>query len=147
MVIFTGGPSLRRRKIHLGGACRLSSGICDSALQFLFIVSDHRRRNPFSSIMAQTHPSMTKLNAQGIATHAYISACPVASMHERHVQIRLGDIEDGIPCVKALLDKGIEILCKSQLHEYSTQFSHTAGLILAHATRNEACRVLDRRIL
>lgn len=45
-------------------------------------------------------------------------------------QIRLSDIQDSIPSIKALLNEAVEILTDTQLRENLRQFSHTAGLCL-----------------
>ena len=65
-------------------------------------------------------------------------------------QIRLGYIEYGVPCIKAMLDENVQILTKTEFLEDIPQFSHTAELYLAqhvqrYDVRNYPCRTASRR--
>lgn len=55
-----------------------------------------------------------------------------------HVQVRLRDVKDGVPCVETLVEEAIKILGKAELIEDVRQFSHTVALCLANTSR--VCR-------
>lgn len=55
-----------------------------------------------------------------------------------HVQVRLRDVKDGVPCVETLFEEAIKILGKAELIEDVRQFSHTVVLCLANTSR--VCR-------
>lgn len=53
-------------------------------------------------------------------------------------QVGLGDVQDGIPGIKALLDEGVEVLFESQLGKDSSQFRHAARRRVQADTAREA---------
>lgn len=57
---------------------------------------------------------------------------------QAHVQVRLRDVKDGVPCVEALVEESLQILGKAELIEDVRQFSHTVALCLANTSR--VCR-------
>lgn len=65
----------------------------------------------------------------------------------RNAQIRLGNVEYGVPCVEALLHEDIVVLRDAQLREYLAQVSHTVGLCLEQCPETGAVALFDTRSL
>ena len=57
-------------------------------------------------------------------------------LHSESVKIRLSDVEDRVPSIKALLDKIIEVVRDAQLREYICQVNHTADCFWSELSRD-----------
>lgn len=120
-----------------------SSRRCDLPLEFL-----RKKKSAWASQVSRkgrAHPPVAKFHAEDVAAEKLASSpvssavrCQYLGGAAAHVQVRLRDVKDGVPCVETLVEEAIKILGKAELIEDVRQVSHTVVLCLANTSR--VCR-------
>ncbi len=87
--------------------------------QLLFLCRSILRRG-----MARRCQCSIRGNASGIGNLA-LKLSAVAEFHTQRIEVGFGDVEDGFPSIKTLLEEVVEVVRDTQLREYISQVSHT----------------------